>query len=273
MGHRDRTAGIPPSEPSGVGRSSDPALLRMTGQSELIQFGQRAESLRGVGGSGLSDSLAESVLFRPYAGELFNLLVRAELQGYVAPLDGLGICLWVNDRKSVEDCVMVDALIALRDVHIFGVRITCRAEPGLVIEAGGFNHKCVVSLPMADCMSVPRWIHIFGQGSPVGPDGAPFVFALEELQHTARSINKLSWRGHEHDARETDGIALQNRVISAGAGSRSVSRDLFVELRLRPRCHGRYVLLFNKAFGTAGALILPDSRKVTFRSRRRRGLR
>src|SRR6266581_447283 len=80
----------------------------------------------------LPDPLGESVLFRPDAGELLNLDVRPELQGYVAPLDGLGIRLWVNDRKSVEDGFMIDALVAFRRAHFFGVRKTRRAKPCLV---------------------------------------------------------------------------------------------------------------------------------------------
>src|SRR5712691_8580224 len=237
-------------------------------QSCSPQMSTPAISLCGLGGSRLPDPLGESVLFRPDAGELFNLDVRPEPQGYVAPLDGLGIRLWVNDRKSVEDGVMIDALVAFRRAHFFGVRKTRRAKPSLVIEARGFNHECVVSFPMADGVSVPRRIGVCGKRSPVGPDRAPLVFALEELQHPPRSINELCWRGHKHDARKTDWIALQNRVIAAGAGSGSVSRYLFVEPRFRPRRHRRHILLRSEAFSAAGALILPDSREVTFGSGR-----
>src|ERR1700680_3914892 len=102
---------------------------------KLTAFRQAIISLRGLGGSGLPDSLGKSVFFRPYAGKLFDFLMRAELQGYVAPLDGLCIGFGVNDRKSVEDGVVVDALVALGNAHILGVRITCRAQPSLVIEA------------------------------------------------------------------------------------------------------------------------------------------
>src|ERR1700675_1643518 len=96
---------------------------------------------------------------------------------------------------------------------------------------------------MADRVSVPRWIRIRGKGTTVGPNRAPFMFALEELQHPAGSIHELNWRGHEHDAREPNGIALQNRVIPAGARPGSVSRYLLIELCLRPGRHGRKILL------------------------------
>src|SRR5258708_30616649 len=94
-----------------------------------------ATSLCGLGGRGLAETLGKSVIFRPYAGELFNLDVRAELQGYVTPFDGLAIRLRVNDREGVEDSVMVDALVAFRCADFLGVRITRRAKPSLVIEA------------------------------------------------------------------------------------------------------------------------------------------
>src|ERR1700687_6258460 len=85
-------------------------------------------------------------------------------------------------------------------------------------------------------------------------------------------MNELSWRWHEHDARDLDGITLQNWVIPAGAGSRSVSRYLFVELRLGPRRHWRHIFLRSEALSAAGALILPDPGQVTFGCGRRRGL-
>jgi len=99
------------------------------------------------------------------------------------------------------------------------------------------------------------------------------VFTLEELQDAARGVNELNWRGHEHDARETDRITLQNRVIPTSAGPGAVSRYFFVELRLRPRRHWRNILFRGEAFGAAGALVLPDSREVSFGCGRRWGLR
>src|SRR5712691_1897741 len=126
---------------------------------------------------------------------------------------------------------------------------------------------------MANRASEPRGIRVFGKRSPVGPDRTPFVFALEELQHPARSLNELNWRGHKHDAGETNRIALQNGVIPARYGSASVSGPLLVEPRLRPRRHRWHILLRGEALSTSTALILPDSRQVTFRGRRRRGFR
>src|SRR5712692_3967984 len=126
---------------------------------------------------------------------------------------------------------------------------------------------------MTNRVSEPRRIRVFGKRSPVGPDRTPFVFALEELQHPAGSLNELNRGGHKHDAGETNRIALQNGVIPARYGSASVSGPLLVEPRLRPRRHRRHILLRDEAFSAAAALILPDSRQVAFRGRRRRGLR
>src|SRR5712692_6772757 len=100
------------------------------------KFCQGTGLLRGLGGSGLSDSLGERVLLRPHAGELFNLRARPELKGFLGPHNGLGIRLWVHDRNMVQDGVMVSALVALGNAHILGVRITRGAKPGLVIETG-----------------------------------------------------------------------------------------------------------------------------------------
>src|SRR5713226_5354070 len=88
---------------------------------------------------------------------------------------------------------------------------------------------------MTNRVSEPRRIRVFGKRSPVGPDRTPFVFALKELQHPAGSLNELNWRGHKHDAGETNRIALQNGVIPARYGSASVSGPLLVEPRFR-RC-------------------------------------
>src|SRR3979490_2803750 len=103
--------------------------------AELIQFfprelirecpsGRGSHSFRGLGGSGFPDSFGESVLFRPYAGELFDLEFWPQLQVYVAPLNGLAIRLWVNDRNKVEDGVVVGSLEALDRTHFLGVRIS-----------------------------------------------------------------------------------------------------------------------------------------------------
>src|SRR5258708_28437209 len=86
---------------------------------------------------------------------------------------------------------------------------------------------------------IPGRIDICRQGSPVGPDRAPFVFALEELQHAARGVDELDRRWHEHDARKTNWIALQDWIIAAGGCSRSVSGNFFSVPRFRPMRHGR----------------------------------
>ncbi len=118
---------------------------------------------------------------------------------------------------------------------------------------------------MTDRVSIPCRIGIFRQRSPVGPDRTPFVFALEELQHAAGSLNELNRRGHEHDARETNRIALQDWIISAGSRSRSVSGNFFYEPRLCPRRHGRKIFFVGEIFCAAGALILPNAGQITLR--------
>src|ERR1700676_5711519 len=118
---------------------------------------------------------------------------------------------------------------------------------------------------MTDGVSIPCRVGVFGQGSPVGPDRAPFVFALEELQHAAGSVDELNGRRHEHDARKTNRIALQDWIISARGCPRSVAGDLLDESRLCPRRHRWKILFVLEAFGAASALILPDAGQVALR--------
>src|SRR5437879_5580738 len=94
------------------------------------------------------------------------------------------------------------------------MRIARCAEPRLIIEAGRFNNQCVVSLPMTNRVSIPGRIWIFGKGSAIGPDRAPRVFALEELNNPVGNLNKLKGRRKKHNARETRRVALQNGVIA-----------------------------------------------------------
>src|SRR6267154_4708330 len=125
---------------------------------------------------------------------------------------------------------------------------------------------------MTDRVSVPGWIGIFRQGAPVGPDRTPFVFALEKLQHAAGSVDELNGRRHEHDARKTNRIALQDWIISPGSRSRSVSGNFFYEPRLCPGRHVRKILFVGEVFSAAGALILPNASQITFRCWCRLGL-
>ena len=108
---------------------------------------------------------------------------------------------------------MVHALVALGDACF--VRGNLWNQLRAVTKAGGFNDECVVSLPMANRVSVPRWIGVLGKRSAVGPDRAILVFVFEELNHPAGNLNEFKWRVQEHDARETHRVALQDRVIPA----------------------------------------------------------
>ncbi len=72
---------------------------------------------------------------------------------------------------------------------------------------------------MADRVTEPRRVGIGGKRPPVGPDGTPFVFALPELKHAVVQLNDLVRRGHEHDTRKTNRIALQNGKVAFPPGA------------------------------------------------------
>src|SRR5260370_13997685 len=93
-------------------------------------------SLRRFGCSRLPDSLRKCIFFRPDAWEFFNFNVCLELEGYVAPFNGLGVGFRIYDRNIVEKSVVVDALVTLCDMHLLRVGIARRGEPGFFIEAG-----------------------------------------------------------------------------------------------------------------------------------------
>src|SRR5579863_1912112 len=152
---------------------------------------------------------------------------------------------------------MVHSVVALSDAHILAMRKAIGTEPGLVIEADRLHDESVVSLPVAYGVSEPGRVGIGGERPAVGPDGAPFVFALPKLEQASRGRNEFLWGGHEHDTRETDRIALQNGVVSAGCASWAVAGLFCFELRLRPRRHRWHVLIGHHRFGAAAALVLP----------------
>src|SRR5882672_9693788 len=136
--------------------------------------------------------------------------------------NGLGVRCSVGDRHFVQDGVVIDAMVALGDAHIFTVGETCGTQPGPIVEAARLHYQRVVPLPMTSSVSEPRWVGILGKGSPVGPDGTPRVFALEALQETVVRLYEFKRSGHEHDARKTNRIALQNGIIPARSASRPV---------------------------------------------------
>ena len=126
-----------------------------------------------------------------------------QLHGPLGPNDRFRIRLGIHHGDVVSDGVAIDALVALGNAHFLAVRIARGAKPGLVIEARGFNDQRIVAFPMTDRVSVPRGIRILGKRSPVGPDRAPLVFALEKLQYPAGSLNKLKGERKKQDPRET----------------------------------------------------------------------
>src|SRR5579862_1340407 len=115
---------------------------------------------------------------------------------------------------------------------------------------------------MPDRVSVPGRVRIARKRTPIGPNASPLVLALPKLEDAPGGLHELHRQRHEHDARKSHRIALQNRIVSAGDGSASVSGFLEVESGLRPGGHRGHIFFWRCAFRAAEALILPDARKI-----------
>src|SRR5579872_6694377 len=119
---------------------------------------------------------------------------------------------------------------------------------------------------MTDGVSEPGRIGVLGKRAAVGPDGAPLMFALEELQNAAARWNELEGQRKKHDAREAGGIALQNGIVTVRDSPRSVAGTLLIESGLRPRRHRRNGFFRSDAFRAAAALVLPHAGEIALRS-------
>src|SRR5690348_11526491 len=101
--------------------------------------------------------------------------------------------------------------------------IARRSEPRAFAKSGGLHYQRVIPFPVADGVSIPSRIRILGKRPAVDPDRPPFVLALPEFQDASGGLLELERRGHHHDARKADGIALQDGIVSARRAADSVA--------------------------------------------------
>ena len=86
-------------------------------------------------------------------------------------------------------------------------------DPSPVVNPDGFNDECV-ALPATDGVSIPSQIGIFRQLPAIGPNGAPHMRPLPELNHTIRKLDDFDGTPEKEQTRPTQRIAVANRIIS-----------------------------------------------------------
>src|SRR5271167_465757 len=123
-----------------------------------------------------TDPLGKIVVFR--AGWLFH-----QLKDLLIAFPSPDIRLGVSDIQDHLQMVVVHAMVALFHSHLVAVRGAILVEPRSVIKVVRVDDKRV-SLPMANCVSVPTWVHVVTRKfSPIRPYVAPSAAILEELNH------------------------------------------------------------------------------------------
>src|SRR5690349_683812 len=106
---------------------------------------------------------------------------------------------------------MIQAPIALGQVHFLAARIAVGIGPDLVVKPDCFDNECI-SVPPANRVPEPTGVGIFRKLSPVSPDGAPNVILLEEHQHPPRNLDDLKWVGKSEKAWRARGVTAQDRI-------------------------------------------------------------
>src|SRR3984893_1196102 len=171
--------------------------------------GQLLDGLLLHAGGGQPDSIGKCVLLLRYAEKLVDhgILFRQQFEDFRIAYPGLRIRLRVVDDELHRQGVMVHALVALNQVHLLAMRITIEIEPAFVVETDRVNYKCV-SIPFANRIPQPGRFQILRVPSPVSPDLAPKVLALEEHEHSVRSLNDLMRLRKKQNARNPGRGAL-----------------------------------------------------------------
>src|ERR1700722_10455384 len=131
------------------------------------------------------------------------------------------------------------------------MRITVEIEPAFFRECDGVHNERV-TLPLADRVAHPRGRGILRMASPVGPDLAPFVLALEEHESSFRRLENFKWLRKKQNARDSGWIAFQNGVVSTGLCFGTVARLCFRIFRFCPRSHWRGVFAGCRVDSLAG---------------------
>src|ERR1700719_3002808 len=91
---------------------------------------------------------------------------------------------------------MVQTRVTLLHAHVDAMRITPPIDPASVVHASRLDNQRVVSIPVANRVSVPGGIrpafgaHILGKWPPVHPDSAPYLLVLRQDHYAARHLGE-----------------------------------------------------------------------------------
>src|SRR5262245_25454519 len=139
-----------------------------------------------------------------------------QLKDFLIAFPSSDIGLGVRDVQGHLQMVVVYATVAFFHSHLIAVRGAVLVKPASGLEAVRVDDKRV-SLPMANCISVPTGVRRFGvwKFSPIGPNVAPGAVVLEELNHFIISLGKphSRRRGVPQDTWKTRRITPPDRVI------------------------------------------------------------
>jgi len=132
---------------------------------------------------GIADSLQVFNYFRGYAEPLFENLIGNPAEILGAQRKRFGVKLWVVNRESELQVVMIGTSEALLDVGIDAMRVSELVDTGTVVEAGGIENKCVIALPAAYRVSVKAGVgralfggsNVLGKLPPIHPNFTPLL--------------------------------------------------------------------------------------------------
>ncbi len=187
--------------------------------------------------------IRKCVLFFRNAGQLFHVgfLALEQLVGFRIANPGCRVRLGILDDELQRQRVAIHALEPFDQVNVVAVRIAVKIEPAFFREGDGIHNESV-TLPFADRVAHPGGRGIRGMASPVGPDLAPFMLALEEHESSFRRLKNFKRLRKKQDAWNPGRIAFQDRIVPAGLRFGAVAGFCHLVFRFCPRGHGRSVL-------------------------------
>src|SRR5437870_7071475 len=207
----------------------------------------------------LADSFGKFFLFRRNAERFRNFYPPLQLNNARLGLPGFRVGLGIIDREVELNRCVIDAAVTLDGAHLLTVWLALRAQPGLIIEPGGF-HNQRISFPPADGIPIPSRVGIFRKLAAIHPDLPDRVLSFKEHQDPSGNMDNLERPDDEKNPRDTYGRTFQDRIVATRRGSRTVSRFVGVVAGLSPCSKRRKLVL--RALTAAPRCKLPDARQV-----------
>src|SRR5262249_1955597 len=223
--------------------------------------------LSGLPGCRFADSLGEFFLFGGNAKRFRNFHTRFQLNGARLGVPGFRICLRIINGEVELDRIVIHSTVTLDGAHLITVRLTLRAEPGLFIKPGSFDHERV-TIPFTDRISVPSRIRIVRKFTSVHPDFADRVLPFEKHQNPSGNVDDLKGPNDEQNAWDTHRVAFQDRIVSTRRSFRAVSWLVRVILCPSPGRQWREVVA--RSLTTSTGCKLPHSGQIMSVERRLR---